>query len=94
MSSTVWKLYDSDSTKGTCKAVSDDAGLVTLTVDNIAASVAGAIAATTLSTSGLATLGDTVNMAGLATNDSTGVSRFDLFYDTVGHVKIAIGASK
>ena len=31
--SDLWVLYDGDSTFGTCKAVSDDAGAITLTVD-------------------------------------------------------------
>ena len=50
MASTVWKLYDSDSAKGTCKVVSDDAGAMTLTVDAVAGNVINAATITDTST--------------------------------------------
>ena len=48
MATNLWVLYDSDATYGTCKAVSDDAGTITLTVDAVSV---GAVSMTSLATS-------------------------------------------
>ena len=94
MASTVWKLYDADSVKGTCKVVSDDAGAMTLTVDAVAAAVSGAVSATTLTASGAVTLSDSslILAADLPSgNDTSNRSIGQVYVDTLGSVKIGLG---
>jgi len=105
MASTLWKLFDSDATKGTCKVVSDDAGAATLTVDAVAGDVTGAVAATTLTASGVTGLSGATTLSGVTIvsdsamyltnlpvgNDTSAFGIGRIYTDTTSYLKWAKG---